>query len=117
VRTKTGTDLYIVTRGVGYPDSSLSPKQILQREEKARRDAMVEAQTKMLFIVSDFMMKSGITVGRKMQDDNDFTTKVNNAVGSAEVTSDDCTSDGVCTVSLRLPKKAFEKAVGSEVSR
>ena len=117
VHTKTGTDIYVITRGVGYPDVSLSPKQVLQRNEKSQRDALVEAQTKMLFILSDFMMKSGMTVGRKMETDNDFTTKVNNAVNAAEVTDTSYTKDGACTVTIRLQKKAFEKAIGAEVSR
>jgi hypothetical protein len=117
VRTGKGTEVYIITRGVGYPDLTLTNKQKLQRSNKAKRDALIEAQTKMLFIVSDFMMKSGMTVGRKMQDDNDFTTKVNNAVNRAEVTGHDCTNESVCTVTLRLEKRAFEKAIGMEVSR
>ena len=107
----------IITKGVGYPDKSFTDKQIMQREGKARRDALVDAQTKMLFAVSDFIMKSGDTVGRKMQQDNDFTTRVNDAVNQAEVMDQDCVKDSVCTVTLRLKKDDFEKAIGAEVSR
>ena len=114
---RSGIPQTIITKGVGTPDVSFTDKQVMQREEKARRDAMVDAQTKMLFTVSDFMTKDGMTVGRKMQEDNDFTTRVNDVVNQAKVVDQSCTKDSVCTVILRLKKKDFEKAIGTEVSR
>ena len=117
VDTSEGTSIYIVARGVGYPDMALGERQKKQRRNKARRDALVEAQSKMLFMVSDFVLKGGMTVARRMRSDKDFVTKVNDAVNRAEVESKNCSGDDVCTVTIHLDKKAFEKMIGVQVLR
>lgn len=114
---KGKTKVYVVTRGVGYPDATLTDRQRRQRRNKARRDALVEAQAEMLSVVSKFVLRSGQTVGQAMKNDKEFVTKVNDAVSKADIESLEWGKDDSCTIGLRLDKKEFQDAIGAKVLR
>ncbi len=102
---------YIEVIGIGASDPEL--KSDTQRMALARDAAIVKAQYELLTIVKGVKLEGGVTVERALEVDSKLAALVNDTIRGAEIRKTEFTADNGCVVTLRLPKSALEKSLGS----
>jgi hypothetical protein len=102
---------YIEAIGIGASDPDL--KTDTQRMALARDAAIVKAQYELLSMVKGVHLEGGVTVQRALETDSTLAARVNDTIRGAEIRKTEFTADNGCVVTLRLPKSALEKSLGS----
>lgn len=104
---------YLEAIGIGASDPEL--KTNTQRMALARDAAIVKAQYELLSMIKGVALEGGITVQRALEADSTLSARVNDTIRGAEIRKAEFTADNGCVVTLRLPKKALEKTLGSRL--
>ena len=104
---------YIEAIGIGASDPALMSD--TQRKSLARDAAIVKAQYEMLSMVKGVELEGGYTVERAIEEDSSLESRILATIQGAEILKSEFTSDNGCVVTLRLPKSALEKTLGSRL--
>lgn len=104
---------YVEAIGIGASDPAL-PTQT-QRKALARDAAIVKAQYELLSMIKGVRLEGGVTVRRALEDDSALAARVDDVIRGAEIRKSEFTADNGCVVTLRLPKSALEKSLGSRL--
>ena len=104
---------YIEAIGIGAADPDLESN--TQRMALARDAAIVKAQYELLSMVKGVRLEGGVTVERALETDSTLAARVNDTIRGAEIRKSEFTSDNGCVVTLRLPRAALEKSIGSRL--
>lgn len=104
---------YIEAIGIGASDPTL--KTDTQRMALARDAAIVKAQYELMSMIKGVQLEGGVTVERALETDSTLAARVHDTIRGAEIHKSEFTSDNGCVVTLRLPKAALEKSLGSRL--
>ncbi len=104
---------YLEAIGIGASDPAL--KSDTQRMALARDAAIVKAQYELMSMVKGVRLEGGITVERALESDSTLSARVSDTIRGAEIHKSEFTADNGCVVTLRLPKTALEKSLGSRL--
>lgn len=104
---------YLEAIGIGASDPAL--KTDTQRMALARDAAIVKAQFELLSMVKGVTLEGGVTVERALESDSTLSARVHDTIRGAEIHKSEFTADNGCVVTLRLPKSALEKSLGSRL--
>ena len=104
---------YIEAIGIGASDPAL--KTDTQRMALARDAAIVKAQYELLSMIKGVALEGGITVERALEADSRLSARVNDTIRGAEIHKSEFTADNGCVVTMRHPKAALEKSLGSRL--
>lgn len=104
---------FIEAIGIGASDPALPTK--TQRMALARDAAIVKAQYELLSMIKGVELEGGITVDRALEKESSLKTRLKETVRGAEILKSEFTADGGCVVTLRLPTKRLEVAMGARV--
>ena len=104
---------YMEAIGIGASDPEL--KSDTQRKALARDAAIVKAQYELLSMVKGVRLEGGVTVQRALESDSTLSARVDDMIRGAEILKSEFTADNGCVVTLRLPKSALEKSLGSRL--
>ncbi|MDD5302532.1 MAG: hypothetical protein PHS14_05415 [Elusimicrobia bacterium] len=104
---------YLEAIGIGASDPAL--KSDTQRMSLARDAAIVKAQYELLSMIKGVRLEGGVTVERALETDSTLSARVSDVIRGAEIHTSEFTADNGCVVTLRLPKSALEKSLGSRL--
>lgn len=104
---------YLEAIGIGASDPEL--KTNTQRMALARDAAIVKAQYELLSMIKGVALEGGVTVQRALEIDSTLSARVHDTIRGAEIRKTEFTADNGCVVTLRLPKSALEKSLGSRL--
>lgn len=104
---------YIEAIGIGASDPDLDTD--TQRMALARDAAIVKAQYELLSMIKGVRLEGGVTVSRALETDSTLAARVDDVIRGAEIRKSEFTADNGCVVTLRLPKSALEKTLGSRL--
>ena len=113
INQKPDRGAYMEAIGIGASDPTL--KSDTQRMALARDAAIVKAQYELLSMVKGVRLEGGVTVERALETDSTLSARVNDVIRGAEIHKSEFTADNGCVVTLRLPKSALEKSLGSRL--
>ncbi|MBI2789091.1 MAG: hypothetical protein HYX59_10455 [Elusimicrobia bacterium] len=104
---------YLEAIGIGASDPAL--KTDTQRMALARDAAIVKAQYELLSMIKGVRLEGGVSVERALETDSTLSARVSDVIRGAEIHKSEFTADNGCVVTLRLPKSALEKSLGSRL--
>ena len=104
---------FIEAIGIGASDPEL--KSNTQRMALARDAAIVKAQYELMSMIKGVRLEGGVTVERALEADSTLEARVSDVIKGAEIHKSEFTEDNGCVVTLRLPKSALEKSLGSRL--
>ena len=104
---------YIEAIGIGASDPAL--KTDTQRMALARDAAIVKAQYELLSMIKGVRLEGGVTVERALESDSTLSARVSDMIRGAEIRKSEFTADNGCVVTLRLPREALERSLGSRL--
>jgi len=104
---------YLEAIGIGASNPEL--KTNTQRMALARDAAIVKAQYELLSMIKGVRLEGGVSVERALESDSVLSARVNDTIRGAEIHKSEFTADNGCVVTLRLPKSALEKTLGSRL--
>lgn len=113
IKQNPATAAYFEVIGIGAADPALATD--TQRRALARDAAIVKAQYELLSLVKGVAVEGGVKVSKAMAADSLIEARVHDSIAGAEVLMSEFTDDGGCVVTMRLPKKSLETALGTRL--
>ena len=113
METKAVGKEYIEAIGIGAADQTMTNQ--TQRMATSRNAAVAAAQHELLSLIKGVHLTGAVTVEKAMETDSKILTTVDEVMKGAEITKQEWTKDDGCIISMRVPKKTVEIALGVKI--
>ncbi|MBI5246273.1 MAG: hypothetical protein HY923_03765 [Elusimicrobia bacterium] len=113
INQKPAAGSYFEVIGIGASEPSLPTD--TQRRALARDAAIVKAQYELISLIKGVTLEGGVKVSKALAADSSLEARVHDSIKGAEVLKSEFTDDGGCVVTMRLPKRALESALGARL--